>query len=349
MNRKKVTMEQIANVAGVSKFVVSKTLNGKPGVREATRQKVLFIAKQMGYLIENNGHEEHRTPEKREGSGFILVIIPSHEYQQQETNYWSNIVNGVSQEMEAKEHGFMILTEQSNIFDIIQQNNLVGVIGVGHVSSDTLLQLNKLNVPIVMVDHEEPLLKADYIFMDNVHCIYKMTNYLLSIGHERLVFVGDIRFSRSFYDRWLGFRMAMEEKNEAFVPEEHLLNVYHDFKPAFEAWIQNAQTDIGSFPTGFVCANDDIAQQAIQLLAEHRFRIPEDCAVTGFDNLESSVYMTPSLSSVEVLKETLGRRAVDKLYWRMGNPEFPPEKVLISGEIIIRESAGTTKEHIVET
>lgn len=68
--------------------------------------------------------------------------------------------------------------------------------------------------------------------------------------------------------------------------------------------------------------------------------VPGQCSITGFDNIKDAALASPKLSTVHVNKEALGQRAVDTLLWRIAHPDGPKEKILLAGDLLIRESTG---------
>ncbi|MCD8501178.1 MAG: LacI family DNA-binding transcriptional regulator [Bacillaceae bacterium] len=342
MSRKKVTMQQIAEVAGVSKYVVSKSLSGKPGVSEKTREKILFIAKELGYFKEDVYVKQDQTSDVN--GGLVLVVVPKSNHVFENSPYWGKVIDGVSAGVSEKKLHMVIMTENQEIKEHINLQKLIGIICIGKISTEHLIGLQQLLVPIVMIDNEDPIIKSDTIFKDNFGGVNKMTKHLIALGHKQLLFVGDVEYSLSFYDRWLGFRIACEQ---AGVNKRHsdspLPLSYKEFEHKFKHWISQIEKNSPSFPTAFVCANDDIAVNTMKALKGLGFRVPEDCSVTGFDNLEVGMYTKPSISTVQVMKESIGNRAVSKLMWRISNDQFPPEKTLIGGELIIRESVSPPK------
>ncbi|ADU31609.1 LacI family DNA-binding transcriptional regulator [Evansella cellulosilytica] len=340
MSRRKVTMQQIAHTAGVSKYVVSKTLNGKPGVSDKTRQKILFVAKQLGYFKNNENVPMQPDSEPNDHTSFVLGVIPNRHYENQ-SSYWGKIIEGLSDGVHDKNWGLVIVTEEQPFKDMINTKGVKGIICVGHISTEMMLDLQQLHVPMVLVDHEDPLIAADSVFIDNYDGTYKLTKHLVTIGHENVLFVGDIGFASSFYDRFLGYRTALEQAGLQSSVQEPLKIAYTDqFAEQFSNWIEEEKGN-QDFPTAFVCANDDIAQRVLETLHQHHIRVPEECSVTGFDNLDISLYTEPPLSTVQVLKEAIGKRAVEKLFWRFNHADFPIEKILIRGEIIIRRSVAS--------
>lgn len=92
-----------------------------------------------------------------------------------------------------------------------------------------------------------------------------------------------------------------------------------------------------NLPEVFVCANDFYGLYTIEALESMGIRVPDQCVVTGFDNLYDNI---PLLATVNVNKELLGARAVDQMLWRIANPESNVEKKLILADVIIREQFG---------
>lgn len=348
VKKKKVTMQLIADRAGFSKYVVSKTLNGQPGVSEQTRKKILFIAKQLGYLKSEISDNQDLIDQDAWSDSFVLVVMPNHRSQNAESDYWSIIFNGVLDHLEEYGIGAVAISSKNNLSDKVKTSNLLGIITVGLVSTELLLELNKHQVPLIMVDHEDSIVKSDTIFMDNLDGVHKLTSHLIGLGHRSLIFVGQINFSKSFYDRWLGFRTALEKNEIDYQNSTNLINIeYNDhFNSRFVEVLEKLEK-ANLLPTGFVCANDQIATVIMNTLQERGYEVPGDVSVTGFDNLEKSSLLDPPLSSVQVLKEAIGKRAVSKLLWRTKNKEFPSERVSIASEIIIRASVGVPREKVM--
>ncbi|MDX8047136.1 LacI family DNA-binding transcriptional regulator [Gracilibacillus sp. S3-1-1] len=339
----KITLQMIADAAGYSKYVVSKTLNDQPGVKESTRERILFVAKQLGYFKNN---EQQIDVKGREKEGFVLVVMPNIRQQNFESFYWSNVFNGIVDYLDELKIGFIVISHQDNLIEHVKAESLLGIITAGFVSTQMLLKLSQNSVPIVMVDHEDPIIKADKIFMDNLEGSRQLTEHLIGLGHEKICFVGDINFSPSFKDRWQGFRNAMEH-NQLKVSESSLFDMDYatstPVKQQFSAQLQKWKEE-NTAHTALVCANDQIANGVIEVLIEQQYNIPEDISVTGFDNINYNLKLKPDLTTVHVLKETIGRRAVSMLLWRLEHDQYPNEKIQIACEMIIRGSVAPPKK-----
>lgn len=335
---KKVTIQEIADYSGVSKFAVSRALSGKPGVSAQTREMILKAAGQLGYF-KNAGKPsvQQNPPQVPDGEvrpGAILVLFPSVRYQDIDSLYWGRVFNGISARLNQKGADILTLTEpsgESSMFSLLNPKAIGGILTIGAVSTQILLEIKNLDIPVVMVDHQDPAFQADAVFSDNFHCMREMMIKLVSKGYKNFQFVGQIGYAQSFYDRWLGFRSVLEEHHleHKQIPEligQEIAHI-HEVVPKVAAAYE--------LPEVFVCVNDTTAQFVMEALQKLDIPVPGKVLLTGFDNTDETL---PLLATVDVNKELLGMRAVDKLLWRMANPHSNFERLLIYGEVILRDS-----------
>ncbi len=348
----KVTMQHIADYIGVSKFVVSKALSGKKGVSLATREKVIKTATQLGYFANKGMRSSNAQLGMRidpsnasDKKQTLLVLMPNVRFQTKESSYWGRILEGISAALESKDIGMVIITDDiaDNFANIINPDGYIGIIGVGLITTSQLLVIHNLSIPLILIDHEDPLIPADSVFVNNAEGISRITQYLLGLGHTSMQFVGNTSFSRSFYDRWNGFKSCLED-NHIISPstiDQTLLALSASDIPQLQLELNPILTRLvkaDSLPTAFVCANDNIAISVIQVLQQLNISVPGQVCVTGFDNIEDSMIIEPSLTTFGVAKEFLGRQAVEMLLWRKSNEDYPIMKVSLSGNMIIRKS-----------
>lgn len=342
MKQKKVTMQEIANRVGVSKYAVSKALSGKSGISAATREKIFETASQLGYLNQKAIKKVQNHSVTEQTDKIVCVLIPNIRSQNKGSGYWGKVMDGISKTLESEGIGSIIVSETSpkNFNMVMKPEGLLGVIGVGLVSSPILMELRSKAIPFVLVDNEDELIESDSIFMNNVDIMRKVTKFLIGKGHSRIQFIGDLQYSRSFFDRWTGFRSIMDEYELTYLQKHVLLNV----KPTVNEENMNSllsglnTISKAEFPTAFVCANDQIALLVHRALTQMGIRVPEDCSLIGFDNNIDIVKDFPMITTVDVDKEALGIKAVDQLRWRLNNLHMPYEKILLQGDLIIRES-----------
>lgn len=348
---KKITMQQIAEHLGVSKFVVSKALSGKGGVNESTKERVIEAASQLGYFSQKNAYvkKPDRKATHSNSNQSVIVLMPNIRSQNRESLYWGKIMEGISLQLEEEGLGMIIISEQSvdSFLNILNPDGILGLIGVGQISTPLLLEIHRIGLPIVLVDHEDPLIPSDSIFVNNVDIMARLTNHLIGTGHRQLQFIGNLRFSRSFRDRFIGFRSAMEEHGLEVHNDGHTMHNLleletEDFTGEIRSWLLHMKKK-ASIPTVLVCANDLIAKTAMRALIEVGLDVPNDVSVTGFDNLEGNIGELPALTTVHVPKEAMGRRAVEKLLERLIKEDTPLEKIMLSGDVVFRDSTAGIK------
>ena len=140
------------------------------------------------------------------------------------------------------------------------------------------------------------------------------------------------------HDRYIGYIEAMrqagiEPESELVKPDMESDHFY--YQVSFDELVEEYRT---TMPEAIVCGNDQIAQSLTQAFRRRGIRVPEDVAVTGFDDDEAE-RLDPFFSTVHVNANWLGQRMVQSFMWRMQNPEAPYEKIVVAGDVIIRRSS----------
>lgn len=340
-------MQQVADRVGVSKFAVSQALSGKPGVAEETRMRIVQAANELGYFRKAKpGKKSAFPPDARGAPGSdkntVIILMPNVRFQSRESQFWGKIIDGVSAALAEREVGVMMVTENysERAIKSINPDGVLGLIGIGYIATQLLLEIRHAGIPFVLVDHEDPLIPSDTVFMNNYDCMRQMASVVVQAGHRDLRFVGNPRYSRSFQDRWIGFKTALEEAGLPVpVPEnEPLMQLEED---AYQV-VYKVITELATrkkLPSAFVCANDFFAYLVMRALADSGVELPGDVSVTGFDHTdEETDTRLPSLCTIHVPNAFMGRRAVEALFTRLRDPERPYEKTLINGNLVLRDS-----------
>lgn len=338
--RKKVTIQEIADAVGMSKYAVSRALAGKSGVSAETRQFIVDTAQKLGYFSKRelaspsplqNRFAGQKSIETIETIETILILFPNVRYQNTDSLYWGPVFNGISSALNQRGINILTLTEPSgdSIFTLLNPDGIQGIIAVGSISTPILLELQHSGIPIVIVDHHDEQFHADSIFTDNTNSMLNLMKELIKAGFSSFQFIGNIREAASFKDRWLGFRLALEEHN---IPNQQNPRLIGPEADTIYTVLPNMARD-RQLPEVFVCANDTYAFFAIETLKNEGLSVPEVCQFTGFD------YTYPDLAlyaTVDVHKEVIGMRAVDQLLWRIANPKLPYERRLIGASVVRR-------------
>ncbi|TLS49237.1 LacI family transcriptional regulator [Paenibacillus antri] len=337
---RRVSMQTIADSLRLSKFAVSRALSGKPGVSEETRRSVLAAARALGYRLPK-GAPEAEAAEPIGGAAYALIWMDPT--MQNESSYWARLLTGVTTACRDLGWEHAVVSPRPDAPPTfpayMDREACIGHIAVGTLSAETLASVQAMGGPLVLLDHEEPLVRADAVLNANADGAELLTNHLLFAGRRSFVFVGDDAFAPSFRERWRGCRQAIDAFGGGKGARLRKWTVpYAEPRWADGLHATLAALGAGELPDAFVCANDHIALETLRGLRRAGRRVPDDCAVAGFDNVEASAAGDPPLTTVELAKEALGRRAAEQLARRKEKPGEQPEKILLSARLVPRAS-----------
>lgn len=338
----KVTMKDISEKLNISINAVSLALNSKAGVSEETRKMVLDVAEEIGYLDKSTKFIQSYASKN------ICILIRKLYF---EDNYfYSKIVMGIVEE--SRKSGYDIITCMINenekvVPGCIESKKVCGVIVIGAIEDEYLIKLKDHKLPVVLVDHTSLLESTDSILTDNKLGSFKITKLLLDRGYKKIGFFGDLEYSLSIKERFFGYQEAInkfikfDEENKImnFINTYSILNTLENcvINQDYEG-IKGKIKSMKSMPEAFVCSNDSAAIILISSLKEMGYSVPQDIAVVGFDDIALSSFVVPNITTVKVEKDLMGRKAVKRLLWRMDNKEYPNENIVMSVDVVERDS-----------
>jgi LacI family transcriptional regulator len=330
----------IARAAEVSPAAVSLALNNKNGVSTEVRQKIINIALSMGYQTAVT--EQYKIINENITIKLLKIARHGHIINERHNAFITEYMEGIETVTKRRKYKLEVsFFNKVPIEDIIAAQrgvNADGFIVLGtELLSHELELFKELSRPIVFIDTYFPLSAYDCVDMDNIDGVFRSIEYFYRNGHRSIGLVKSRYETRNFKVRETGFREAMEYFSLP-VQENFIVGV----DPAFD----NSVNDMNKFldkhrnlPTAFFCMNDIIAYGCIRALREHEKKIPGDISVIGFDDLPSSNYTEPPLTSIRVSTHQIGQRALERLAERItGMPDNKPETILIAGNLIERGS-----------
>lgn len=333
-----VTLKDIADRAGVSSAAVSMALNNKKGIGRDTARRIRRIAEELGYFrlpeLDVSGLTVH----------FIQILKSSRTWNDSFKVFIAEYIQGLT--IAAAELGIIVevktfrTEELESVKRNLHEDDILGTIflGAGLLPRDIRV-LKKTGAPQVFIDVCYPGIGVDCIDMDNAQCVYEAAEYLSARGHRKIGLVqADERtpnFSmreRAFYEAFGEFGLTDCEHGEAF-------RIQQDQNRGKRQMIEQLESR-ASLPTALFCVNDMIAYNCIHACTELGLSVPDDIAVVGFDDLPPSKIMRPRLTTVSIPRERIAKRALDVLLDRINTSAHkPPERILIGGRLVKRESA----------
>jgi len=335
----KPNLKTIAEMANVSVSAVSLTLNGKPGVGEATRRKILKIEKQL----RQKNNEEYLAKHKTEGTFLFLKLVKHGNILNRDHDIFiADYIEGIENEASKKGFNLQIATFNKEITkkNIQAFNNYLvdGIIFLGtELSLEDVKLLNTIEKPKVFVDTFFDFVATSFVDMSSHDEVFLAIKYLYDMGHREIGYIRSKSHTQNFIRRDMGFKRVFEHLDLQY-QEQHIFTVESTFDGAYNDMKDLLRRGI-KLPKALFIVNDLIASGCIKAMKEFGIRIPDDVSIVAFDNLPSSAIMEPGLTTINVRKKIIGKKATDILVERINCQEpLPPTKTLVSGELVIRDS-----------
>ncbi|MCC6094305.1 MAG: LacI family DNA-binding transcriptional regulator [Eubacterium sp.] len=336
--KKSVTLADIGQRLGVSTVTVSKALSGQGGVSDELRQKIITLAGEMGY------RKAERTVNT--GEHVTIGVIVAERYLEEMRSFYWKLYQELAAKALAKECFTLLEVVDAEaertlqIPGLILQHKADGLIVMGAFSHSYVCNLaEKADIPLVALDTtiENGKSSVDAVVSDNMHGAYIMTNYLFSLGHRDIGFVGTVLATQSIEERFLGFMKARLEHGESM--ENVVLSKDRDMEKGVIDMDRFFHVKADRMPTAFFCNCDVTAQRLICKLESMGYRVPEDISVVGFDNFVVDNFNKIGITTYEINTGAMAAKAVHVLRQSIRNPAYSNGISYINGKFILRESA----------
>lgn len=308
-NNKKVTITDIAEMCGVSIKTVSRVMNGAESVSEKTRQKVEAAMKESGYQVNilARGLKGNKT-------NVIMVFTDRHE--EEHLSSWHTVmlkyIFRYARERQMKvimtpSSSDKFISDETDGYYLLANGLADGVILLEHAERDLRVKyLEEQHIPFVLFGEVEDDNKACSVSLDNYQVGYKGGTYLVGHGYKDVeFFIGDDKFNAN-RNRAKGFSDATKAHNGNYTVKYGANTLDKAYRMAAEALSK-------SKPDAFFVSGDERALGVYRAIYEAGYRIPEDIAVLGVDNIPMSNYLHPRLSTVDQDFESMAKDCVEKL------------------------------------
>lgn len=328
---KKIRMADIAEKLGVSVVTVSKALSGKEGVGDELRAKILKLAKDIGYVPLRTKPETV----KHIHTDNIGILVAERFFA--ESSFYAKLYRQIV--LSCNESGYSALlelvtpeAEEGPILPaMIQGNKIDGIIFLGEISRNYMDAIIRTGMPYMLLDFYDEDMNADSVTSDNVAGGYRLAMHLAQTGRTKIGFVGSIHATSSIMDRFLGMAKAQLRLNLPINP----------------SWRLDDRDEDGNLipiqlpedmPEAFICSYDEVAYNLVSLLKKNGYRVPEDVAVTGYDDTQLAQFCSPPLTTYRVNTEDMGNMVVAQLLRRIKGKRYTRGNIIINGTLVRRES-----------
>lgn len=335
-------MRDVAHAAEVSATTVWMVIHNKPGIAEETIDKVWTAIDELNYVVKADSDKSiaENGSVKIESVGLLIEqsSIPAIS-----DVFYGDVIRGF--QSEADRLGYHVVLSMFDRddphLDLLKSGFAQKVAGFvvandGDIASETVMQLNIPNVPVVLIESYIEGQNLPCILGDNFIAGYKIARHILDKGHRDIAILrGPSKYS-SLVDRFRGCLAALAEASILTPPEwmpepesGHPLKGYIQMREI----LQHAHK-----PTAVIAISDKTAFGAMEAIREEGLRMPDDIAIGSIDNTRESGYTRPPLTTVHIPKYEIGVLALRKLHRLIADEESIPIKSIVYSELVVRES-----------
>ena len=332
-----ITAKELAAKLGLSESAISLALNNRPGVSRATRKRVIDAAKAYGYDFSKKAV----SGSSKKGT-ICFIIYKKSGAVVSDTPFFSTLTDGINLGCRRMHYDCVVryLYEDDDIADQIFTLNTQQFSGVillaTEIDESTLKLFSQLSTPIVVLDAYFEKLDFNFILINNIQGAYMATEYLIKKRRAQPGYLRSDYWISNFDQRADGFYKAIRAGGMSTAKSQ-----VHRLAPSQEGAYEDMKRILagGERPANcYFADNDLIALGAITALKEAGYRIPDDVAVVGFDDLPACEYMNPPLSTIMVPKLFMGETAAARVVHLIETPNSQPLKIEVSTRLVKRRS-----------
>jgi len=327
------TLKDIANEAGISVTAVSKVLNHKGGTSRKTEQRVLDIAKRLGYRT--NFIAKSLKENSTKTLGFV-ISDSSH-------SFFGSIIKGAQEE--AANRGYSIILANTNrsretekkAINILIQKRIDGLLLASSMltKEEDIDFLESLRIPYVFLSRRSEKADAPFVGNDNVLGAFCIVDYLIKTGSKKIHFLNMAKGSTSSMERLQGYIKALESNGLNYDPQ-----LVYNMDPKIEEGytvMRNLLEEGLEINTVF-CGCDILSIGVMEAILEKGLDIPKDVRVCGYDDIEYAAYLRRPLTTMRQPKEIIGIKGVDLLLSQIKKTSDQPRTIILRSELVVRQS-----------
>lgn len=334
-NKKRITINDIATHAGVSRSTVSLVLRGNARISEATRDRVNASMQLLGYTYNRNA--ANLRTQSSQAIGLIINDL---------TNPFFAELTAAIEEQTEKEDYFVYLVQsgedpdhQHDLATSLIEHGVAGLIICPATNSHpkTFDLLHGQNMPTCIAVRPWQDERFDFCGPDNFRAAQLATAEFLRLGHRRIAFLGGQPGNPSRADRVSGYFSVLQKAGI-----DYDSSIVIESRPSWTSGAADVEKVLSSEqrPTAALCYNDFVAISVMHGLRQHNLEPGRDMALIGFDGMPEAEMAYPPLTTVSMHPRDVGRSAAELLIKRIQQPNAPVTRHVQEPQLIIRKSSG---------
>src|SRR5690606_15245246 len=333
-NRSRPTLRDVAKACGVAPATVSNALADKEIVRPETKALIRKVAHELGYRV------SPLASGLRTGKTRSIAMIVSDI-----TNpFHGEVVRGAEEALLEQDYHLYIAntdgsrTRQSQYIQHFIDRQVAGAILMGYASNDADIQsLLRAGVPTVLLVRRQDSVELDFSGIENEHSVHSVLEFLMSLGHRRIGFIGGPTSSSGARERLNAYRDFMRTHTGTADPELEESGEY-----SIDSGHQSTYRllRLTPRPTALLVSEDMTAYGVLMAASEMGVKVPDELSIVGWDDLIASRLPQINLTTMRVPKRQLGANAAKLLLQRMDDPSAEIETRLVRPELVVRATTG---------
>jgi len=325
-------IKDVARRAGVSSATVSRVLAGKPHVRPELRERVWKAVEELGY--QPNRVARSLRAQQSKIIGLIISDI--------QNPFFTSVVRAV--EDAAYERGFSVFLCNSDedpekeqmYLDLMRAENVAGIIASPtRETADSFQGVLDDAIPVVEIDRRTPSVETDTVLVNNTEAAYNLVSHLIADGHRRIGAVVGVSDATTGRERMEGYVQALTTHGIEVSPDL-TIQVLPKEREGYEA--TQKLLGLPHPPTAIFTGNNLLTIGALKAIQARNLTIPDDVALTGFDEMRWTSLIRPGLTVIEQPTYELGRTAAELLLKRLEDPSRSTREVILKGKLLVRQS-----------
>lgn len=324
-----VTIKDVAKKAGVSASTVSRTISDHYSISEETKQKVRQVMDELGYTT-------NKMVEKIKSIG---VVFPKSQHDAYENPFYLEAIRGIGFICNQRQYNMNIITG-ANDYELrssIRNCNADGYIFLYSDLDDKMIDyIYEQNHLFVLIGKPTRMVNETLcVDTDNIQASIEAVNYLATLGHKKIAYIGTEDTKVFSYDRKIGYVQGMAQ-NDLPIPEDYIQtmssSMSHDAQPILDLLKSDHR------PTAFIVCDDIFAITLDRYIRQVGLKVPEDISIVSFNNSIFSRLMDPPLTSFDINSMQLGIEAANQLIKHIETPNLYATKIIVPYFLVMRKS-----------
>lgn len=331
------TIMDVAKLAKVSKTSVSRYLNGQNvgHMSEETKERIIAAIKELDYQPNSIARSL-----KQKSTKVIGLVVNDMS-----NLFFLEIIRGIEMELKNSGYNLLVCNSDTNVemelqcLKMLEKRQIDGVILIGMNMPVSHIEKIRTEFPIVLMERDPGKTNLDSVQIDNKVGAYEAVKHLIERGHQRIAHITGPFISTMEMERKESYEECLKDYGIEVWPQ-FIVSGNYKLESGYAG--MQALMALREKPTAVFCANDYMAMGALRFLMEHNYKVPQDVALVGYDDIMVSKMVTPSLTTVRQPVWELAGVATRLLLERIkekGQKEHKGQKVIMQSELVIRASS----------